>query len=219
MIGKGAYLKKLTATTLQMKSVGVGKRPRAVHRHPFLSGAGITRMYMPVRWSPLHGNTSIMDTPESWIPENKTQEEIIGYRLNLIRGKHRVNAAELDNRFIEKLQDISLSDTSVESEVAFVVPTGTTFSEEHTPFGPSAPLERFEIESGRWDRDLEKVFYDTDLKAADAVIDLHRKGSLLQHTEGLLSRNDGAGPNVTLYRPAGLSPPAIPRSGTTCSGK
>ena len=135
-----------------------------------------------------HGNTSIMDTPESWIPENKTQEEIIGYRLNLIRGKQQVNAAELDTRFIEKLQDISLSDDSVESDVAFSsTPTGTTFSEEHTPFGPSAPLERFEIETGRWDRDLEKVFYDTDMKAADAVTDLHRKGLLFSSIQKAFS--------------------------------
>ena len=42
-----------------------------------------------------HGNTSVMDTPESWIPAKKTQEEIIGYRLNLIRGKQQVHAAEL----------------------------------------------------------------------------------------------------------------------------
>jgi hypothetical protein len=28
-----------------------------------------------------------MDMPESWIPGQKTQEEIIGYRLNLVRGK------------------------------------------------------------------------------------------------------------------------------------
>ena len=65
----------------------------------------------------------------------------------------------------------------MESEVSFeTVPTGTSFSEEHTPFGPSAAIERFEIGSGRWDRNLEKVYYDTDLKSSDAVVDLHKKG-------------------------------------------
>ena len=127
--------------------------------------------------APVHGDTAVMDMPESWIPENLTQEEIIGYRLNLVRGKHRVHASDLRNRFVEKLQEISLSASSIESEVSFTdTPTGQSFSEEHTPFGPSAPMERFEIQGGKWDRDLEKVFYDTDLRTADAVIDLHRNG-------------------------------------------
>jgi hypothetical protein len=178
MIGKGAYLKQLTAATLQMKSVAVGKElegssPPSV----FIGSWNYPEVYAGPMIAPLHGDTAIMDMPESWISGHKTQEEIIGYRLNLIRGKHRVHAADLDNRFIEKLQEISLSDTSVESEVSFEsVPSGTSFSEEHTPFGPSAAIKRFEIESGRWDRDLEKVYYDTDLKSADAVADLHQKG-------------------------------------------
>ena len=178
MIGKGAYLKQLTAATLQMKSVSVGKElegssPPSV----FIGSWNYPDVYAGPMIAPLHGDTAIMDMPESWISGHKTQEEIIGYRLNLVRGKHRVQAADLDNRFVEKLQEISLSDTSVESEVSFEsIPTGTSFSEEHTPFGPSAAIERFEIGSGRWDRNLEKVYYDTDLKSADAVLALHKKG-------------------------------------------
>jgi hypothetical protein len=88
-----------------------------------------------------------------------------------------VNAGDLNNRLVEKLQDISLSSSSLESEISFTsTPQGQSFSEEHTPFGPSAGIERFDIESGRWNRDLEKAFYDTDLKAADAVMDLHKTG-------------------------------------------
>jgi hypothetical protein len=178
MIGKGAYLRQLTAATQQMKSVTVGKElggssPPSV----FIGSWNYPDVYAGPMIAPLHGDTAIMDMPESWISGNKTQEEIIGYRLNLVRGKHMVNALDLDSRFIGKLQEISLSDTSVESEVSFEsTPTGTSFSEEHTPFGPSAPIERFEFESGRWDRNLEKVYYDTDLKSADAVVDLHKKG-------------------------------------------
>lgn len=189
MISKSSYLRQLTASTVQMRSAPVdkeiyGSSPPSV----FIGSWNYPEVYAGPMVTAAHGNTSIMDTPESWIPENKTQEEIIGYRLNLIRGKQRVNAAELDTRFIEKLQDISLSGTSVESDVAFSsTPVGTTFSEEHTPFGPSALLERFEIESGRWDRELEKVFYDTDLKAADAVTDLHRKGLLFSSIQKAFS--------------------------------
>jgi hypothetical protein len=189
MISKGSYLRQLTASTVQMRSEPVGKEiagstPPSV----FIGSWNFPDVYAGPMVTAAHGNTSIMDTPESWIPGNKTQEEIIGYRLNLIRGKLRVNAAELDTRFIGKLQDISLSDASIESEVGFSsAPAGSTFSEEHTPFGPSAPLKRFEIETGRWDRDLEKVFYDTDMKAADAITDLHRKGLLFSSIQKAFS--------------------------------
>jgi len=178
MIGKGAYLKQLIASTLKMRSVEVekemeGSSPPSV----FIGSWNYPDVYAGPMITPQHGDTTIMDMPESWIAENLTQEEIIGYRLNLIRGKSMVNAADLSSRYVEKLQEISLSSSSIESEVAFSsIPTGTTFSEEHTPFGPSAGIERFEIESGRWDHKLEKVFYDTDLISDEAVIGLHRQG-------------------------------------------
>ena len=177
MIGKGAYLKQLTASTQQMRSVEVGKEmegssPPSV----FVGSWNYPDIYAGPMIAPQHGDTTIMDMPESWIAGNLTQEEIIGYRLNLVRGKSMVNAGDLGTRYVEKLQEISLSSSSIESEVAFSsIPSGTTFSEEYTPFGPSAAIERFEIESGRYDHKLEKVFYDTDLRSAEAVISLHRQ--------------------------------------------
>jgi DNA repair protein NreA len=189
MISKGSYLRQLTASTVQMKSAVVGKEitgssPPSV----FIGSWNYPNVYAGPMITAAHGDTAIMDMPESWIPENKSQEEIIGYRLNLVRGKQRVHAAGLDTRFIGKLQDISLSETSIESDVAFSsAPAGTSFSEEYTPFGPSADLERFEIETGRWDRKLEKVFYDTDMKAAEAVTDLHKNGVLFSSIQKAFS--------------------------------
>jgi len=175
--GKEAYLKKLTASMyIPSQDVGrelEGSTPPSV----FIGSWNYPRIYAGPMISPQHGDTMIMDRPESWIPEKKSQEEIIRYRLNLIRGKREVKVTELDCRFSEMLRDISLSATSIESEAQFIqAPRGMSFSDEHTPFGPSAPLERFEIGNSRWDRDLEKVYYDGDLKAADAVEDLHHSG-------------------------------------------
>lgn len=178
MIGKSAYLRQLTASTLPMQSVSLdremdGSSPPSV----FIGSWNYPHVYAGPLLTPVHGDTAIMDAPEDWITNNKTQEEIIGYRLGLIRGKQVVDASDLSSRFVSQLQEISLSEKSVESEAAFThAPAGTSFSEEHTPFGPSASLERFEAEGGTWNRHLEKVYYDTDLSAADAVMDLHRKG-------------------------------------------
>jgi hypothetical protein len=127
--------------------------------------------------APQHGDTAIMDAPESWIPGHKTQEDIIRYRLGLVRGKQPIRITDLKNRFVSKLQEISLAQSSTDSEAQFDrKPTGKSFSDEHTPFGPSALIEKFNIGNVKWDRALERVYYDGDLKAAEAVTSLHEKG-------------------------------------------
>jgi hypothetical protein len=189
MIGKGAYLRQLTASTMPMQSVAMdkeisGSSPPSV----FIGSWNYPHVYAGPLVTPVHGDTTVMDTPECWISGNKTQEEILGYRLGLVRGKRMIHAADLGTHFIEQLQDISLSAASVESEVAFSSrPAGTTFSEEHTPFGPSAEIERFETNGGYWNRDLESVFNDTDLPAAEAVVDLHKKGVPFSHIQKAFS--------------------------------
>ncbi|MGC9517753.1 MAG: Nre family DNA repair protein [Methanomicrobiales archaeon] len=175
--GKTAYLKKLTSK-MQIKSVDVGKEldgstPPSV----FIGSWNYPKVYAGPMIVPQQGDTSIMDLPESWIPTQTSQEKIIGYRLNLVRGKHRVGIKDLDDLFVGKLQEISLAKKSIDSEAQFLKkPVGRSFSDEHTPHGPSGLLERFDIDSVRWEHSLERAFYDSDLKAADAVMDLHSEG-------------------------------------------
>jgi len=175
MLGKKSYLKKLTSK-FQIPSVDVGKElegttPPSV----FIGSWNYPKVYAGPMVTPLEGDTTIMDTPESWIASQKTQEDIISYRLNLVRGKQLVGVKDLENGLIEKLQEISLSSNSIDSEAEFGrKPRGVSFSDHHAPHGPSAVIEKFDIESVRWDRELEKVYYDTDLLAREAVMDLHQ---------------------------------------------
>ncbi|MEW6010809.1 MAG: Nre family DNA repair protein [Euryarchaeota archaeon] len=174
---KNAYLQKLTAH-MKMRSVKVG--PEMEGSTPpsvFIGSWNYPQVYAGPMMVPQQGDTYIMDSPESWIPGEKTQEDIIGYRLSLVRGKQRIGVGDIDNSFVEKLQDISLASSSIDSEATFNKrPRGLSFSEETTPHGPSAILESFDIDSVKWDRELEKVFYDTDLKSRQALHDLHQKG-------------------------------------------
>ena len=173
---KNAYLAKLTEQ-IQMKSVKVGKNlegstPPSV----FIGRWSYPKVYAGPMMVGEAGDTSIMDSPESWIGQNKKQEDIINYRMSLVRGKQLIKIDDLDNPFVEKLQDISLASKSIDSEATFGKrPTGTMFTEDSTPHGPSAVIEKFDIDAVRWDKQLEKTFYDTDLKASDAVVNLHNK--------------------------------------------
>ncbi|MEM4359520.1 MAG: Nre family DNA repair protein [Candidatus Bilamarchaeaceae archaeon] len=178
VIGKSGYLKKLTSR-MRLKTVAVGKSiegstPPSV----FIGSWNYPKVYAGPMLAPFCGDTSILDTPESWIPNNKTIEELVNYRLNLIRGKQQVSVKDLNNRLVEKLQEISLAATSIESEAEFkYAPVGhARFDDEHTPFGPSAPIERFDIGNCRWEHLLEKAYYDTDLKAAQAIRWLYTSG-------------------------------------------
>ena len=174
---KNAYLKKLTAH-MKMKSIEVGQEldgstPPSV----FIGSWNYPKVYAGPMMVPQQGDTAIMDSPESWIPGQKSQEDIIGYRLSLVRGKQSISITDINNSFIEKLQEISLASTSIDSEATFSKrPRGLSFSEETTPHGPSALIEKFDIDAVKWDRELEKVYYDNDLRAREALIDLHQKG-------------------------------------------
>ena len=173
---KNAYLAKLTEQ-IQMKSVKVGKNlegttPPSV----FIGRWSYPKVYAGPMMSSQMGDTHIMDSPEEWLGQNKTQDEIINYRMNLVRGKQLIKIDDLENPFVEKLQDISLASKSIDSEATFGKrPRGSMLSEDSMPHGPSAVIEKFDIDAVRWDRQLEKTFYDTDLKATEAVLNLHNK--------------------------------------------
>ncbi len=173
---KNAYLAKLTEQ-IQMKSVKVGKNlegstPPSV----FIGRWSYPKVYAGPMMVSETGDTSIMDSPESWINQNKQQEDIINYRMSLVRGKQLIKIDDLENPFIEKLQDISLASTSIDSEATFgKTPRGSMLTEDSMPHGPSAVIEKFDIDAVRWDKQLEKTFYDTDLKASEAVVNLHNK--------------------------------------------
>jgi len=51
--------------------------------------------------------------------------------------------------------------------------------DEVQPFGPSAPMRDLRVGTARWDHQIEKAYYDTDLKAADAVRGLYENGVLV----------------------------------------
>jgi len=126
---------------------------------------------------PIHGDTSLLDTPELW--QDKTIEEIVDFRSQLVRGKHRVHVKDLEkNRIVELTREIALSKTPAEVNAEFFKkPSGAlVLDEEVQPYGPSAPLKRLDLASMRTDQKIEKAFSDTDLRVAEAVTILYTKG-------------------------------------------
>jgi len=138
---------------------------------------------------PFHGDTSLMDTPERWI--GLGIDDIIDFRSNLVRGMHKVNIHDVENsnKLVVKTRELALARNPPEAIAEFEKkPVGRlTVDDDVQPFGPSAPLRRFDLSNFRFDQRLEKAFYDTDLKAREAVVSLYRDGSLLSQIQRAFS--------------------------------
>jgi hypothetical protein len=59
--------------------------------------------------------------------------------------------------------------------------------DEVQPFGPSARMEGFRKSNGKWERNLEKNFYDTDLNATKAVLEAYNSGTLISEIQKAFS--------------------------------
>ena len=125
---------------------------------------------------PIHGDTSLLDIPEKWI--GKTLEEIVNFRLNLIRGIQKIPVTETQGRYIENLQDVAMSSKPIDSDIEFhknTVPVASIDSES-APFGPLGEIKKIKFSSTTSEKSIEKVYYDKDLKAQDAVLNLYNSG-------------------------------------------
>ena len=65
----------------------------------------------------IHGETTILDKPEMWL--GKTLDEIISYRLSLVRGVMDFDIQTPSGRYIESLQELAMANKPVESEATF----------------------------------------------------------------------------------------------------
>ena len=144
----------------------------------FIGRIGYPKVSIGPMIPPVMGDTSLIDTPELWL--DKSIDDIVDFRSMLIRGKHTVDVynVESSNKIVEYTRELALSKNSVFSEAVFEKkPRGKiAFYDEAQPHGPSAPLRKFDISNPKYEQHIEKAFYDTDLKARDAVFNLYKDG-------------------------------------------
>lgn len=144
----------------------------------FVGRIGYPYVYAGPMVPPIHEDTSLFDIPELWF--GKTIDEIVGFRSLLIRGKHRVHVRRFEEagKIMDKTRELALSVNPVDVELALTKPPrrNLVLDDEVQPFGPSAPMRDLRVGTARWDHQIEKAYYDTDLKATNAVLSLYDKG-------------------------------------------
>jgi DNA repair protein NreA len=156
----------------------------------FIGRYGYPKVKVGPMIPPFHGDTTILDKPEMWL--GKKLEDIVNYRLSLVRGVTDTDIYAPSGRYIESLQELAMASKSAESEAQFEKRPIADIEQEKdlgdsAPFGPVAPLKSFKISSVSVDKRLENVYYDKDLHAADAVVDLYQEGVEISRIHRVLS--------------------------------
>ncbi|MGH9985007.1 MAG: hypothetical protein ACRD8W_13745, partial [Nitrososphaeraceae archaeon] len=141
----------------------------------FIGRYGYPKVKVGPMVPPFHGDTTILDKPEMWL--GKSLEDIVHYRLSLVRGVSDINVRATSGNYIESLQELAMASKSAESEALFEKKPVADIEQEKdlgesAPFGPVAPLKSFKTASLSIDKRLENVYYDKDLRAAEAIVDL-----------------------------------------------
>jgi hypothetical protein len=125
---------------------------------------------------PMHGDTSLLDSPEQW--KGKSLEDIVNFRLNLVRGIQKIPIGQTDGRYIENLQEVAMSSRPIDSDLIFQKTTSPNVSldGESAPFGPIGEIKSAKFSGTTSVKSIEKTYYDKDLKAQDAVLNLYNSG-------------------------------------------
>ena len=141
----------------------------------FVGSYNYPKVFVGPMVPPIHGDTELLDNPEKWA--GKSLEEIVNFRLNLVRGVQKISVDNVDGRYIENLQELSMSSKSIDSDLKFYRPIGhVSLDGESAPFGPMGEIKSIKFSNSSANKFIEKAFYDRDLGAQDAVISLYNSG-------------------------------------------
>ena len=142
----------------------------------FVGSYNYPKVFVGPMVPPIHGDTSLLDSPENW--KGKSLEEIVNFRLNLVRGIQKMPIDQTDGRYIESLQEVAMSSTPIDSDLTFeTAPTPkVSLDGESAPFGPVGKINTVKFSNTSSVKQIEKIFYDRDIKAQDAVLNLYNSG-------------------------------------------
>jgi hypothetical protein len=143
------------------------------------------------------GDTKLFDHPEEWA--GQSLEEIIKYRLSLIRGTNpiTVDTVSKDDRFIETLQELTMANKSSNIEVNFDKKPILNFDEikknlvtdsDSIQYGLASKINNLRLSGALTvDKKIEKAHYDNDLKAEEAIFKLYDEGIEISKLSKVLS--------------------------------
>ena len=142
----------------------------------FVGSYNYPKVFVGPMVPPIHGNTELLDSPEKW--KGKSLEEIINFRLNLVRGIQKTSVDQTEGRYIENLQEVTMSSKPTDLDLIFnkKVSSNVSIDGESAPFGPVGEIKSAKFSGSMSSVPIEKIFYEKDMKADDAVLKLYNSG-------------------------------------------
>jgi DNA repair protein NreA len=119
-----------------------------------------------------------IDNPLLWSQDEYDINKIIQLRSSLINSNFKAQVKGFNDRFMDLVKDVSLTDRPVDTEITLEKKPQfkLTFNQDTTPFGPSIRLEKARVtENVHIPTKVDKIVND-DLKATEGLTELHKKG-------------------------------------------
>lgn len=165
----------------------------------FVGSYGYPKVYVGPMVPPVHGDTAIFDSPERW--RGLSLGDIVGLRLGMIRGVRQVRAdlagSGGDGRYVERLQEVAMASDSIGSDISFEGPVQIRTArrgghsggdDTGTPFGPIGLVRSAEFSDvPRPSKQIERLYYDTDASASEAMFSLYESGVAMSDIQRCLS--------------------------------
>ena len=153
----------------------------------FVGSAGYPNVLAGPMVPPRFGDTSILDSPEEW--SGRSLQEIVSYRLGLVRGVKKVPVGGPSSRYVTQLQDVAMGSGPADADITFSGRiTASELADGHSaPFGPVGSIRESRFSNVSPHRQIERCHYDTDMGAADAVLRLYRSGTEISRIQRCFS--------------------------------
>lgn len=148
---------------------------------PFIGRFGYPRVNIGLLSPQIPGDTSHYDAPKLWSQQNLPIGNIASLRYGLVnsRTQWKVKDTLKESRFKDICQEVGMASKPVELEVNLKDRPQLQLrpEKEIMPFGPQAEMQKAQITANvKVDSRVEKAVRDTDLKAAEAITSLYKKG-------------------------------------------
>ncbi|PIN88745.1 hypothetical protein COU61_03635 [Candidatus Pacearchaeota archaeon CG10_big_fil_rev_8_21_14_0_10_35_13] len=133
------------------------------------------------------------NAPNHWSEKNEKIERILELRQGLINSKTRTTVKEIrkNNKLLRKIQEVGMATIKADMEIKLKKPPIMKimkYDQHVMPIGISAKLESLkEIGNLKIPTPVEKIYDDTDMKSAEGIMELYKKGFNEQELTQILS--------------------------------
>lgn len=170
----------IVVRTSSISRLGIANKKEIFGSSPpsvFVGRFGYPKVMVGPMVPPFQGDTSYLSKFDYWY--NSQIEDYVQRVTTLIRGMYPVRADKSPESysFLLNLHDLALSSNPVDTYVNFKseIISKIYLSEDVQPFGPYGYLDKMEYFPSSSDKVVERVYYDKDLKATEAVWKLYEQ--------------------------------------------